>query len=505
MQKWSKIFLVTLIFALGCSRSDSGYWSYNSPTTDAPAKAIDRNKKQLSDRKRQLTHSEVDKVVQYFRWDDYLYLLSYLESDSPIETVSSAAFSSAIGYREFDLKKIKNNFLFFGSLIDDKQTPLFSDQESLFLSVQEVSFGYSYDEYANRMTEVLNLLKNDHEPQIRFLFLNILGEYFNLESGALFQFMKEDLSKTISQKFAKMQLSHPVEGHLKFGAVKYPYSVTLEGQFRQLSKNQTGGTCHIYSNVSNAEAACFRKFHIKADLSDAYLFYQHIRGQLEKQSQYDLAIKPKEGNITIEDGGDVDEQQLTFERIISGNVLSEEELPFDNEFVSWFAAPINEYSKQTMPDMPMYQSIYSRFFNAAAYGLQNKIMSKKVVGVLRDNLDRKVGEKVQNISLDNNSVFAQSKDKLIQKCFGKRNYKLKKEKFSSETAVNLLAKGIPFVCSSYWKSGDDKTSAHAFNIMGYKYNEKFEDKIEYQIIDPNNGWPTWGWKIPDCFYILYLE
>ncbi len=101
------------------------------------------------------------------------------------------------------------------------------------------------------------------------------------------------------------------------------------------------------------------------------------------------------------------------------------------------------------------------------------------------------------------SSIIKTRNRDLRECLSK-GLKIEKSEFSVSKAVDLLSRGIPFICQSRINYGAGVRSAHSFNVIGYRYNPKFRHNLDFQIRDSNLDQAKWGWNV-SCQVMVYIE
>jgi hypothetical protein len=340
--------------------------------------------------------------------------------------------------------------------------------------------------------------------KFRDLLINYIGEtYFGFVPGSLSKAL-DGLDEKISREFQKLLLVKDETSRITYADLKFPRMVSLEGQFPLKSQLQIGGTCHIYSTTLAAESACYRKHGLRVDLSEAYLFYLHLRAKLNEMTSFDLDLQEDPGEITYFDAGDITDENRSYDRVLHGNILSEEELPFDDQYVGWYTNPIAKYRQTKKPNQSLPIRLYQRFFDRKNYENQTVVVNDRFPEIFRRILDERFYLRHGPTDWSEGLPKVTSKNPWLRKCFDGK-MRLSVEGYSLKKALTLLSIGIPFTCSTknaYGETGSD--DYHSLNIIGYRYNPRSHLNIEFQTFDSNFGRPNWGWQLTECTDIHYV-
>ena len=102
---------------------------------------------------------------------------------------------------------------------------------------------------------------------------------------------------------------------------------------------------------------------------------------------------------------------------------------------------------------------------------------------------------------DNENPVSKTRNRELLDCV--RNVSAKQEPYSLEKAMNLLARGIPFLCTGNFNIGS-VSGIHVSMVTGYKFNENAPNTVEWQHFDSNLPRATWGWT-GGCQLITYIQ
>ena len=106
---------------------------------------------------------------------------------------------------------------------------------------------------------------------------------------------------------------------------------------------------------------------------------------------------------------------------------------------------------------------------------------------LRKTLEDQVRKNLPNAHrAESGGLAAQSNDKDIHDCLRSGLEAKTVDRPNAELMVDLLSKGLPFVCSSYTHFPGGGEGYHATTVIGYRYNSEYETKLEFQVRDSNN-------------------
>ena len=301
------------------------------------------------------------------------------------------------------------------------------------------------------------------------------------------------------------------------------------------TKIQHGGSCHVHSAASLFEAACYKETGQRIKLSEAYLFYRHLRQTVARRGiNPTRRIAPGDG-YTEHDGGF---EEHTLERILASHSVLVEEDANDEAFFQFLEAWVKK--EQDDPDAagrgidPLTMALWAvtgasmggvstmalapkcdRAFISLAMGaagglagLTGEILSEAVE---ENDLNKKAGER-----------FAVGSDKAANEAFGlqgdspsegrwglsdnaalreglQRRWRIQQYVGTTENLLTALNNGDPFICADTFDFGNVR-GPHAALVLGYRFQGS-----EMQLLIHNaNGKAAQWWSASSCQKITLL-
>lgn len=344
---------------------------------------------------------------------------------------------------------------------------------------------------------------------------------------------------------------------ITFKNKNYKKNVSLTHLFRKRIERQEGGSCHVFSAVALFEAACKNITGMDINISEALPFAEHLKKgvmklkavlpKTEAEKKYDFFTSPIDNDLfTPIDGGQAID---TLHRILKNSVCTQEEFklsaycnymsPFDPSFLSSlfgirdyinnlkrdYWAQVDEINQKKIPQTQKEAKIIK--------------LRKKLIPLIQDkvctSMDGQIRSRCKTITKTKASDYTNiSVDPNLKECLKvmkekqivPKYYKFKVINYflfqDLEIYLQLLDQGFPFLCSGKFYEYNNKkksitTSHHVSTVIGYRYNEKFPQHIEFQIRDSNNYKASWGWsltsktvnsktpKVATCHTVWYFE
>jgi HEAT repeat protein len=250
----------------------------------------------------------------------------------------------------------------------------------------------------------------------------------------------------------------------RYSGQEVPATITLESHFPEAFPQQKGGSCHIFAATALFGEACFRETGNFVQASNAYLFYRHLREFIASEGKLSLEKPP--GNYTALDGGRNSSETLN--RILNQPVCTEEECPFDLNFLVELAGAVHEPRNQIEkePVSGKTEERYGKLVTAALDSAMKKVMKDSVMPA------KKGGFEVKEVH---------SHD--IKKCVEKLAKPLSKENPSPLEGIQILASGTPFICHGTFRFGD-VPGQHATLFLGYEFQK--DGQIDWLVRDSNH-------------------
>jgi hypothetical protein len=263
-------------------------------------------------------------------------------------------------------------------------------------------------------------------------------------------------------------------GRIGYGDRRFNAEVNLSTHFASDIAIQSGGSCHIFAASALFSEACYRKTGKWVDMSEAYLFSQHLRAEFGGRSRYGVAEHKKEsglGMLTALDGGDAKiAPGDTLDRMLEGKTCSRDCFPFDATFREAIREPIrknlgpleerlkvieetapvgNEELRETKKQR---REFVTRWYEGRVPG--------EVCGSLRDHETGHLRKQTPE------------EEAAIRNCIGSvGRYVVKKEReFDVGDLLGLLDRGIPILCVGTFEFGPGSEGGHASMLVGYRYN-----------------------------------
>ena len=305
------------------------------------------------------------------------------------------------------------------------------------------------------------------------------------------------------------------------GQDRFKY-VDLSKQFRPEVQKQYGGSCHVYAASALFESFCYRQTGEHLDISEGYLFYRHLRHEINTMESFDSKeqAQTSNGEFTYQDGGTA---VFTLKRIAEGDVCSESELPF--------------YVENAKPGRESFSNILADLNDTLEVDENTTVPKKEIVRYLDWAAARSVGEgKV--FQMDQDGFRLATNDHKLKDCATRLHAVPDPEDFlgrpedSFDRAIELLNQGIPFGCSSTYNFGIDPTRVnldgspylhtgrHIATVVGYEFltdgprpevrflmRDTGYDSMETRVpLDSSDANGQYGdVKIDYCDIITYLE
>ena len=96
-----------------------------------------------------------------------------------------------------------------------------------------------------------------------------------------------------------------------------------------------------------------------------------------------------------------------------------------------------------------------------------------------------------------------TKDKDLKKCFD-TPMRAKEYQFSTKNALDLLSKGIPFICNGNFTFPNGAKGRHSTTVVGYEYDDANESHLSYLLRDSNYKTVKGGWDLHcDNIVVIY--
>jgi len=354
------------------------------------------------------------------------------------------------------------------------------------------------------------------------------------------------------------------KGLMKYNGKTYPVEVDLSTQLTRPNKLQVGGTCHVHAAVDLFEAACYRATGEHVNLSEAYLSYRHLRNRLNKTIGTNLigkTIKPR--FLTSRDGG---WGGNTLDRILNHSVCTEEETEDPKEFYAFVRKAFRkakeraeEKAKEISPSgigsaiggvgggglgagigIPVYlllkeenkldgvsPSCWRTLTNlgmaslpSLAVGSLGAVMGHLVEPAVQETaiegpcldefckeMDKKAKEVFNLNDRPQNSpgLMRATEDSIVKKCLEK-GLKYWEGPATHPTMIELLSKGIPFICTGKYDFGNGNSGRHEAIVVGYRVDPDSPGGFEYLIRNADGRAPSfWSIRKEGCRKIISLQ
>jgi hypothetical protein len=145
-----------------------------------------------------------------------------------------------------------------------------------------------------------------------------------------------------------------------------------------------------------------------------------------------------------------------------------------------------------------------------------KTMQKTAVKAVNGALTLKEVEKIEKEALtslrekilhfdENNEMGSGEEQAKINECWS-HTMMYNSEDYTDKKALELLSKGIPFICTGVVKNGSKGFygDAHATTVFGYEYDPSYFHSLNFKVKDSNFTKPSWGWEL-NCHTITWIK
>lgn len=309
-------------------------------------------------------------------------------------------------------------------------------------------------------------------------------------------------------------------------------SVSLVSNYDKYVQTQTFGTCHIFAIAHLFQASCKRYAGVDVDVSEAYLFYRHLREFFEGKDYYDGLSGNKTDSLDGSGEAEAatsDEQLInTIERIMNGSLMSEEEFPFDFEFETWLMGLFEQQRSRIQPDLNLGEKLLCKMTgDGRRISNQESIVEAEFPELVRTELDKQFiikHKKFKSTACSSHGLntlcsdmdpqrslsggyFASTGNTTLRKCLEAGiTPKYHKMGLSASEMVNLLNDGHSLLCANrrYKNLNGKELGGHAFNIVGYR-KDPLTGQTDFQIIEPNTGYPQWHPHIKNCDFAAHFK
>ncbi len=145
------------------------------------------------------------------------------------------------------------------------------------------------------------------------------------------------------------------------------FAADLTNQLSRPLRQQTGGTCHLVSQVDLFEAACFRLTGKRINLSEAYLTHEHLKAALKDAARVNTLLSRKMGEHLTTFDGALPSDVRSLKRIMSGDVCVESEAESEKEYYNFLRERFRDAKEKA--ESVAWKPTKERTLNGAAIGL----------------------------------------------------------------------------------------------------------------------------------------
>lgn len=238
--------------------------------------------------------------------------------------------------------------------------------------------------------------------------------------------------------------------------------------------------------------------------------YRHWRNQFAQSKTYDVTTDFTSKNVLFEDDGKIFDNDGgwpldTIQRAFNGSVCSEEEFPTSKKFLEL----IKHHKKIAFEVILREVEKHLKEGSKTAVDWATAGVSKSAPNYYCDKLDATAMCMIKSADLlqsktKEKGVVAFSKNKDLISCFSKGLTATEEMNPSEERRVELLNKGIPFICSGNFKFSSGNSGSHASVAIGYNYDSK-KNEVSFLYRDPNDGGVITSWSSGTCAKITIIE